>query len=63
MNGKYQRENSAVAVISNGLSDPLPEKIEGALTGCSLSKVFDEFEGLFQYRTSVRIYRCGMMGK
>lgn len=63
MNGKYQRENSAVAVISNGPSDPLPEKIEEALSGCSLSKVFDEFEGLFQYRTSVRIYRCGMMGK
>jgi hypothetical protein len=61
MNGKYAKDDTAVVVVSNDPSDTLPAKIEENIKDCRLAKVFAVYEGLFQYRTSVRIYRCGVM--
>lgn len=63
MHGKKSKGATAVAVVSNDPADALPPTIEENITGCRLSKVFAAYEGLFQYRTSVRIYRCGAMGE
>ncbi|MDP3111841.1 MAG: glycosyltransferase family 39 protein [Thermodesulfovibrionales bacterium] len=56
---KYSKENTAVVVISDDTNDALPEKIERQLSGYHLSIAFNRFEGIFRYRTSVRIYQPG----
>ncbi len=56
---KYSRVETAVAVISNGPHDKLLQDIEERLGGCRLLRVYDAYEGVFRYRTSVRIFRCG----
>ncbi len=56
---KYSKENTAVVVISDDTNDALPESIEKELAGYRLSGVFNIFEGVFRYRTGVRIYQPG----
>jgi len=56
---KYSKENVAVVVISDSTNDVLPEGIEKELAGYRLSGVFNIFEGVFRYRTGVRIYQPG----
>ncbi|MBI5205423.1 MAG: hypothetical protein HZA11_10950, partial [Nitrospirae bacterium] len=56
---KYSKENAAVVVISDDTNDALPESIAKELADYRLSGVFNIFEGVFRYRTSVRIYQPG----
>ena len=55
----YSKENTAVVVISDDTNDALPESIAKELAGYHLSGVFNIFEGVFRYRTGVRIYQPG----
>jgi hypothetical protein len=45
-----------VAVISDSVGDPLPSYLDTRLSGFQLVKSFDDYEGIFDFRTSVRIY-------
>jgi len=56
-NNKKSKEDSAVVVISDDANDPLPDDIKQQIAGYRLSKVFDKFEGIFLYRTIVRVYQ------
>ncbi|MDA8078045.1 MAG: glycosyltransferase family 39 protein [Nitrospiraceae bacterium] len=61
-NPDYYQDNAAendavVVVVSESGGDPLPQNISRIIAGYSLVKVCDAHEDVFQYRTSVRIYR------
>lgn len=45
-----------VAVISESAGNQLPSSLNARLSGFQLVKSFDEYEGIFSFRTSVRIY-------
>jgi hypothetical protein len=45
-----------VAVISESAGNQLPSYLNVRLSGFQLVKSFDEYEGIFSFRTSVRIY-------
>ena len=45
-----------VAIISGGKDIVLPEEIRRRLEGFRLREVFDTYEGVFSYRTTVSIY-------
>jgi len=47
---------NTVAVISNSAGEELPLHLIARLSGFQLVKYFDEYEGIFNFRTSVRIY-------
>ncbi|MBS1234752.1 MAG: hypothetical protein H6R43_468 [Nitrospirae bacterium] len=54
-----------VAVISDSAGDQLPSYLDERLYGFQLVKSFDDYEGIFSFRTSVRIYEkrgdeCGL---
>lgn len=48
--------NTPIALVSEDAEKELPEDIRRRLEGYYLSKVFGTYEGIFQYRTTVRIY-------
>lgn len=54
---KHSKERAAVAIISDNTNDAVPENIKQQLAGYQLSGVFNVSEGLFRYRTGVRIYQ------
>ncbi len=45
-----------VAVISDSAEAALPSHLSARLSGFQLVKSFDEYEGIFRFRTTVRIY-------
>jgi hypothetical protein len=45
-----------VAVISDNAGNQLPSYLDERLVGFQLVKSFDDYEGIFSFRTSVRIY-------
>ena len=54
-----------VAVISESAANQLPSYLNARLSGFQLVKSFDDYEGIFSFRTSVRIYEkrgdeCGL---
>ncbi|MBI4680960.1 MAG: glycosyltransferase family 39 protein [Nitrospirae bacterium] len=63
MNNKKSKEDSAVVVISDDANDPLSDDIKRQIAGYRLSKVFDKFEGIFLYRTIVRVYQLEKAGQ
>ena len=50
---------TAVAVVSDDVGSPLPEHVEARLRGRRLARVFATDEGVFRFRTMVRVYREG----
>ena len=54
--GSYRDQDTVVAVISESADDPLSPEIERRTAGYRRIAVFDRYEGIFRYRTSVRIY-------
>ena len=52
----YPGEKSIVAVISENIDDALPADVSERIAGYSLLKTFGANEGIFRYRTCVRIY-------
>jgi hypothetical protein len=48
---------AAVAVISDDVGGPLPEHVAHRLEGYRLARSFRAYEGVFPYRTMVRVYR------
>ncbi|OGW26168.1 MAG: hypothetical protein A2X59_05130 [Nitrospirae bacterium GWC2_42_7] len=59
---EYSKENTAVAVISSEPGDALLSDIQDRISGCRLSKIYDEYEDIFRFRTSVRVFQCGTSG-
>ncbi len=57
-NESAETHEDTVVVVSADPADPLPATVREAVDGCRLSRVFAKYEGLFQFRTSVRIYDC-----
>lgn len=57
LNNRQSDVNTAIALVSEDAEEELPEDIRNRLEGYYLSKVFGTYEGVFQYRTTVRIYR------
>ncbi len=49
--------DEAIAVISDGAGQPLPERVEKKLAGHRLARSFTAYEGIFPYRTMVEVYR------
>ena len=47
---------AAVAVISKEPGDALPAHVGRRIKGMQRYTVFDAYEGIFSYRTTVRIY-------
>lgn len=47
---------AAAVVISYDAEQELPENVKQGLRGYSLVKVFNKYEGIFRFRTSVRVY-------
>jgi hypothetical protein len=58
MNESYDEDLAAVAVISKTPVDVLPAEIKEKIRGCLPEKVFASYEGLYQYKISVRLFRC-----
>ncbi|TAL24965.1 MAG: hypothetical protein EPN94_06250 [Nitrospirae bacterium] len=54
---KHSKETAAVVIISDDAKDVVPENIKRQLSGHRLSEVFNISEGIFRYRTGVRIYQ------
>ncbi len=52
----YRDDDTVVAVISESANDPLSSEIERRTAGYRPIAAFDKYEGIFRYRTSVRIY-------
>jgi hypothetical protein len=50
-------EDIVLAVISESPNDPLSSEIEKRAAGYRQIRVFDKYEGIFRYRTSIRIFR------
>ncbi len=48
---------TAIAVISEDVGRPLPERIARRLEGYGLARSFRAYEGVFPYRTMVEVYR------
>ncbi len=55
--GIHKDEGTVLVVISDSAEDSLPSPVEQRMAGYRQIAVFDKYEGIFQYRTSVRIYR------
>ena len=49
---------AAVVIISDDVEEPLPASVQRRLSGLRLARTFDKHEGLFAYRTLVRVYRA-----
>jgi hypothetical protein len=45
-----------VAVISDSAGEQLPSYLDARLSGFQCAQSFDDYEGIFRFRTSVRIY-------
>ncbi len=56
---RHDDESAVLVVVSESAKDPLPSGIEQRMAGYRQIGVFDKYEGIFQYRTSMRIYRRG----
>lgn len=52
----YFPEDTVLAVISESATDPLPSEVKRRTSGYRRIGVFDNYEGIFSYRTSVSIY-------
>lgn len=50
--------NTAIAVISGGTDEPLPDHLAERLRGHRLARTFAAYEGVFQHRTLVDVYRA-----
>ncbi len=55
--GSYNGEDTVLAVISESANDPVSSETQRLMAGYRQIAVFDKYEGVFRYRTSVRIYR------
>ncbi len=53
----HNDEGTVLVVISESPEDSLPPPVEQRMAGYRQIAVFDKYEGIFQYRTSMRIYR------
>ncbi len=53
---------TAVAVVTDDLETPLPPDVARRLSGLRLVRTFAADEGVFAYRTLVRIYRTAGPG-
>jgi hypothetical protein len=53
---KSTPENTAIVVISNDKNRELPEFLKEIINGYQKYSVFNSDEGVFQLKTSVRIY-------
>ncbi len=51
------RDGTAVAVVTDDLGAPLPPDLARRLSGLRLARTFARDEGVFEYRTLVRVYR------
>ncbi len=49
--------NAAAVVISDNAGRDLPAYISEHLSGYQLARVYDTYEGIFRFKTAVRIYR------
>ena len=45
-----------VAIVSESAKEPLPLYLHNRLAGFELVKSFDDYEGIFRFRSSVRVY-------
>jgi hypothetical protein len=63
MSDSYSGNVDAIAVISKTPDDILPAKIAEKIRGCHPAKAFDVYEGLFQFRTNVRVYSCEVFNR
>lgn len=61
--GNYTDQDTVLAVISERANDPLPPEVERRAADYSRIGVFDKYEGVFRYRTSVRVYRRVSSGR
>jgi hypothetical protein len=61
--GNHRGRDTVLAVISESANDPLSPEIERRTADYSRIGVFDKYEGIFSYRTSVRIYRPVSSGR
>lgn len=59
----YSDNDTVVAVISESANDPLSSEIERLTAGYRPIAVFDKYEGIFRYRTSIRIFRKANDGR
>jgi hypothetical protein len=50
-------EDAAVVVVSADAREPLPDEVAGLLQGHRLARVLAQDEGVFRFRTLVRVYR------
>ncbi len=50
-------EDSVAAVISETADEPMPPAVQTFIAGFGRTGVFDKYEGIFRYRTSVSIYQ------
>jgi hypothetical protein len=59
--GSYRADGSggttAIAVVSDDVGSPLPGELEARLAGRHPARVFATDEGVFRFRTVVRVYR------
>ena len=55
--GNYRDEDTVLAVISESANDSLPPAFERRAADYTRIGVFAKYEGIFRYRTSVRVYR------
>ncbi len=53
----YKDVDTVLAVISESADDPLPSEVERKAADYSRIGIFDKYEDIFLYRTSVRVYR------
>lgn len=55
--GSHTSEDNVLVVVSESAKDPIPSEIRQRMAGYSQIAVFDKYDGIFQYRTSVRVFR------
>lgn len=53
---RLPEDDTVIAVISESAKDEVPDYLVRRLAGYRLSGVFETSEGIFRYRTSVRVY-------
>lgn len=56
LSSPHAEKEPAIVVISESARDVLPPDVGERLAGYRLARVFDAYEGIFSYRTSVRIF-------
>ena len=54
---RHTGEDTVFIVVSESAKDPIPSEIERRMAGYDQVAVFDKYDGIFQYRTSLRVFR------